>query len=320
MPSELPFDEEFKMIDLGLSTTPAPAVDADLIKDATEASFMADVIEMSQTIPVIVDFWAPWCGPCKTLGPMLEDAVRAVKGAVKMVKVNADECQGLTGQLQIQSLPTVYAFFEGKPVDGFQGAVPQSEISEFVARVVKMGGGETPADTLNDAVEAAEDMLTEGEADDAAQTFSAILGEDPNHAGAYGGLVRSHIAMGDLDQAEAVLNGAPSEISESPELEAAAAQLALARQAADAGPVVELTAAVEADETDHQARFDLALALHANDDAQGAVDQLLELFRRDRDWNEGAAKTQLFTVFDALKPSDPIVLNGRRKLSTLIFA
>jgi putative thioredoxin len=308
------------MIDLGLSTTPAPAVDADLIKDATEASFMADVIEMSQTIPVIVDFWAPWCGPCKTLGPMLEDAVRAVKGAVKMVKVNADECQGLTGQLQIQSLPTVYAFFEGKPVDGFQGAVPQSEISEFVARVVKMGGGETPADTLNDAVEAAEDMLTEGEADDAAQTFSAILGEDPNHAGAYGGLVRSHIAMGDLDQAEAVLNGAPSEISESPELEAAAAQLALARQAADAGPVVELTAAVEADETDHQARFDLALALHANDDAQGAVDQLLELFRRDRDWNEGAAKTQLFTVFDALKPSDPIVLNGRRKLSTLIFA
>jgi putative thioredoxin len=308
------------MIDLGLSTTSAPAVDADLIKDATEASFMADVIEMSQTIPVIVDFWAPWCGPCKTLGPMLEDAVRAVKGAVKMVKVNADECQSLTGQLQIQSLPTVYAFFEGKPVDGFQGAVPQSEISEFVARVVKMGGGETPADTLNDAVEAAEDMLTDGEADDASQTFSAILGEDPNHAGAYGGLVRSHIAMADLDQAEAVLNGAPAEISASPQLEAAAAQLALARQAADAGPVAELTAAVDADETDHQARFDLAQALHANDDAQGAVDQLIELFRRDRDWNEGAAKAQLFTVFDALKPNDPIVLNGRRKLSTLIFA
>jgi len=263
------------MIDLGLSTTSAPAVDADLIKDATEASFMADVIEMSQTIPVIVDFWAPWCGPCKTLGPMLEDAVRAVKGAVKMVKVNADECQSLTGQLQIQSLPTVYAFFEGKPVDGFQGAVPHSEISEFVARVVKLGGGETPADTLNDAVEAAEDMLTDGEADDASQTFSAILGEDPNHAGAYGGLVRSHIAMADLDQAEAVLNGAPAEISASPQLEAAAAQLALARQAADAGPVAELTAAVDADETDHQARFDLAQALHANDDAQGAVDQLI---------------------------------------------
>lgn len=306
------------MIDLGMVA--APVADADLIKDATEATFMADVIEMSNTVPVIVDFWAPWCGPCKTLGPMLEDAVRAVKGAVKMVKVNADECQALTGQLQIQSLPTVYAFFEGKPVDGFQGAVPQSEINEFVARVVKAGGGETPADTLNDAVEVAEDMLTDGEADDAAQTFSAILGEDPNHAGAYGGLVRSHIALGDLDQAEAVLNGAPAEISSSPELEAASAQLELARQAAGAGPVGELTAAVEADENNHQARFDLALALHANDDAEGAVTQLLELFRRDRDWNEGAAKTQLFTVFDAMKANDPIVLNGRRKLSTLIFA
>jgi putative thioredoxin len=306
------------MIDLGMAAS--PAADADLIKDVTEATFMADVIEMSNTVPVIVDFWAPWCGPCKTLGPMLEDAVRAVNGAVKMVKVNADECQALTGQLQIQSLPTVYAFFEGKPVDGFQGAVPQSEINEFVARVVKAGGGETPADTLNDAVEVAEDMLTEGQADDAAQTFSAILGEDPNHAGAYGGLVRSHIALGDLDQAEAVLNGAPAEISSSSELEAASAQLELARQAADAGPVGELTAAVEADENNYQARFDLALALHANDDAEGAVTQLLELFRRDRDWNEGAAKTQLFTVFDALKANDPIVLNGRRKLSTLIFA
>ena len=306
------------MIDLGMAAS--PAADADLIKDATETTFMADVIEMSNTVPVIVDFWAPWCGPCKTLGPMLEDAVRAVKGAVKMVKVNADECQALTGQLKIQSLPTVYAFFEGKPVDGFQGAVPQSEINEFVARVVKAGGGETPADTLNDAVEVAEDMLTDGEADDAAQTFSAILGEDPNHAGAYGGLVRSHIALGDLDQAEAVLNGAPAEISSSPELEAASAQLELARQAADAGPLGELTAAVEADENNHQARFDLALALHANDDAEGAVTQLLELFRRDRDWSEGAAKTQLFTVFDALKANDPIVLNGRRKLSTLIFA
>ena len=220
------------MIDLGMAAS--PAADVDLIKDVTEATFMADVIEMSNTVPVIVDFWAPWCGPCKTLGPMLEDAVRAVNGAVKMVKVNADECQALTGQLKIQSLPTVYAFFEGKPVDGFQGAVPQSEINEFVARVVKAGGGETPADTLNDAVEVAEDMLTEGQADDAAQTFSAILGEDPNHAGAYGGLVRSHIALGDLDQAEAVLNGAPAEISSSPELEAASAQLELARQAADA--------------------------------------------------------------------------------------
>ncbi|MEP6068278.1 MAG: thioredoxin [Paracoccaceae bacterium] len=292
----------------------------DLIKDVSEQDFMAEVIEASMETPVIVDFWAPWCGPCKTLGPMLEDAVKAAKGAVKMAKVNVDEAQGIAGQLRVQSIPTVYAFYKGQPVDGFQGAVPQSEISAFVERAIQSGGGESPADTLNDAVDAAEEMLTEGAAVDAAQTFSAILGEDPNHAGAYGGLVRSHIAMEDLDQAEAVLNGAPAEISDAPELEAAAAQIALARQAADAGPVGDLRAQVAADENDHQARFDLAQALHAADEAEEAVDQLLEIFRRDREWNDGAAKAQLFTIFDALKPTDPIVLDGRRKLSSMIFA
>ncbi|MEO9895164.1 MAG: thioredoxin [Paracoccaceae bacterium] len=292
----------------------------DLIKDVSEQDFMAEVIEASMETPVIVDFWAPWCGPCKTLGPMLEDAVKAAKGAVKMAKINVDEAQGIAGQLRVQSIPTVYAFYKGQPVDGFQGAVPQSEISAFVERAIQSGGGESPADTLNDAVDAAEEMLTEGAAVDAAQTFSAILGEDPNHAGAYGGLVRSHIAMEDLDQAEAVLNGAPAEISDAPELEAAAAQIALARQAADAGPVGDLRAQVAADENDHQARFDLAQALHAADEAEEAVDQLLEIFRRDREWNDGAAKAQLFTIFDALKPTDPIVLDGRRKLSSMIFA
>ena len=297
----------------------SPAPDTDLIKDGSEATFMADVVEASQTTPVIVDFWAPWCGPCKTLGPMLEEAVRAAKGAVKMVKVNVDEAQQIAGQLQIQSIPTVYAFFKGQPVDGFQGALPQSEIKAFVDRVVKAGGGEAPGDALADAVEAAEDMLADGAAADAAQTFAAILGEDDKHAGAYGGLVRAHIAMDDLDQAEAFLNGAPIEISKAPELEAAFAQLQLARQAADAGPVAELSATVEAEPDNHQARFDLAQALYANGDAAGAVDHLLELFRKDREWNEGAAKTQLFTIFDALKPNDPVVLNGRRKLSSMIF-
>lgn len=292
----------------------------DMIKDTDEASFMQDVVEASQTTPIIVDFWAPWCGPCKTLGPQLEEAVRAAKGAVKMVKVNIDEAQMIAGQLQIQSIPTVYAFYKGQPIDGFQGAVPPSEMKDFIDRVVKASGGEVPDDGLADAIEAAEEMLTEGAAADAAQTFAAILGEDPMNAPAYAGMVRAHIAMGELDQAEALLNGAPIEISNAPELEAAHAQLLLARQAADAGPVAELTAAVEADPADLQARFDLALALQANEDSQGAVDQLLELFRRDRDWNEGAAKTQLFTLFDALKPTDPIVLNGRRKLSSLIFA
>lgn len=306
------------MMDLNLSAAATPA--DDLIKDATEATFMADVVEASQTTPIIVDFWAPWCGPCKTLGPQLEAAVTAAKGAVKMVKINVDEAQAIAGQLQIKTVPTVYAFWQGQPIDGFQGAVPQSEIIEFVDRVVKASGGEAAGDTLNDAVEAAEEMLTEGQAEDAAQTFSAILGEDPHHAAAYAGMVRAHIAMDDLDQAEGLLNGAPIEISTAPELEAVHAQLALARQAADAGPVAELTAAVEANGDDHQARLDLAQALYANDDAQGAVDQLLELFKRDREWNEGAAKTQLFTIFDALKPNDPVALNGRRKLSSLIFA
>lgn len=304
-------------MDLNLGA--APAAD-DLIKDTTEATFMADVVEMSQTIPVIVDFWAPWCGPCKTLGPQLEAAVKAAKGAVKMVKVDIDQAQSIAGQLQIQTVPTVYAFFKGQPIDGFQGALPASEITDFVDRVIKASGGEAPGDGLADAVAAAEDMLTEGEAADAAQTFSAVLGENPQHAGAYGGLVRAHIALGELDQAEAVLNGAPAEISKSPELEAAFAQLELARQAEGAGPLDDLMAAVAANPDDAQAQFDLALAMHANGDFQGAVDALLELFRKDREWNEGAAKTQLFTIFEALKPNDPVVLNGRRKLSSMIFA
>lgn len=305
---------------MDLNLSPAPAADADLIKDTSEATFMADVVEASQTVPIIVDFWAPWCGPCKTLGPMLEDAVRAAKGTVKMVKINVDEAQQIAGQLQIQSIPTVYAFFKGQPVDGFTGAQPQSEVKAFVDRVAKAGGGQAPGEQLSEAVAAAEDMLTEGMGQDAADTFAAILGEDPNHAGAYGGLVRAYIALDQLDQAEAHLNGAPIEISKSPELEAAHAQLLLARQAADAGPVAELQAEVEANPENLQARFDLALALQAHGDTQAAVDQLLALFTKDREWNDGAAKTQLFTIFEALKANDPIALNGRRKLSSMIFA
>lgn len=305
---------------MDLNLSPAPAADADLIKDTTEATFMADVVEASQTVPIIVDFWAPWCGPCKTLGPMLEDAVRAAKGAVKMVKINVDEAQQIAGQLQIQSIPTVYAFFKGQPVDGFAGAQPQSEVKAFVDRVTKAGGGQAPGEQLSEAVAAAEDMLSEGAAQDAAATFAAILGEDPNHAGAYGGLVRAYIALDQLDQAEAHLNGAPIEISKSPELEAAHAQLLLARQAADAGPVAELQAEVDANPGNLQARFDLALALQAHGETQAAVDHLLTLFAKDREWNDGAAKTQLFTIFEALKANDPIALNGRRKLSSMIFA
>lgn len=306
------------MLELGTGNNAAPA--GDLIKDATEATFMTDVVEASKEQPVIVDFWAPWCGPCKTLGPMLEEAVKAAAGAVRMVKVNVDEAQNIAGQLQIQSIPTVYAFYNGQPIDGFQGALPGSEIKAFIDKVVQAAGGEAPGEGLAEAVSAAEEMLADGAAVDAAQTFAAILEQDPQNAAAFGGMARSHIALGDIEQAEAILNGAPAEISDAQEIEAARAQIDLARQAADAGPLSDLAAAVEAEPDNLQARFDLALALHANGEVEQAVEQLLTLFGKDREWNEGAAKAQLFTIFDALQPNDPIVLNGRRRLSSMIFA
>lgn len=303
-------------MELNLNAGPA---DADVIRDVTEQTFMQEVVEASMTTPVIVDFWAPWCGPCKTLGPMLEDAVRKAKGAVIMAKVNVDQAQMIAGQLQIQSIPTVYAFHKGQPIDGFQGALPQSEIAAFVDRVIKAAGGDASGG-LDEALAAAEEMLETGAVVDAAQTFAAILGEDPGNAVAYAGMARAQIALGDLEQAEAILNGAPVEISKDHAIESAFAQLDLARKAADAGPVADLTAAVEADPDDHAARFKLAQALYAYGDGQAAVDHLLEIFRRDREWNDGAAKTELFTIFDALKPNDPVVLNGRRRLSSMIFA
>jgi putative thioredoxin len=293
-----------------------PQADANLIKDATEATFMADVIEASREVPVIVDFWATWCGPCKTLGPMLEAAVTAAKGKVRMVKVDVDQNQRIAAQLRIQSIPTVYAFWQGQPVDGFQGAVPGSELKAFIDRVSALAGD----GGLADAIQAAEDMLAEGAAVDAAETFAAILGEEPENAAAYGGLIRAHLALNNLDQAEGLIAAAPEKVAKSKELDAARAQLELARQAANAGPEADLRAAVDANPNDHQARYDLAAALLAAGNPKEAVDQLLELFRRDREWNDGAAKAQLFTIFEALKPQDPVVLAGRRKLSSMIFA
>ena len=297
-------------------TAEATKAPIDLIKEGSEATFMVDVIEASQTVPVIVDFWAPWCGPCKTLGPALEAAVTAAKGKVRMVKIDVDRAPGLSQQLRIQSIPTVYAFFQGKPVDGFQGAIPGSEIKKFVDKLVELGGDDGG---LADALLAAEEMLTEGAHADAAETFAAILAEEPENAAAYGGLIRSYLAMDDLDKAQELADAAPAKIAGSTEVIAARAQIELARQAAQAGPEDVLRAAVARDPQDRQAQFDLAVALHASGKVEEAVTMLLDLFKLDRDWNDGAAKAQLFTIFGALKPQDPIVLAGRRRLSSMIF-
>jgi putative thioredoxin len=236
-----------------------------------------------------------------------------------MAKINVDENQAIAGQLQVQSIPTVFAFSNGQPVDGFQGAVSASEIKAFIDRVVAANGGEVESG-LDSAITSAEQMFSEGEFEAAIETFSAILEEDANNLKSYIGLIKCHIAAGDLDQAEAILNGAPLEISESPEIESVHAQIELAKQARDAGPINDLVSLIEKKPGDHDARFKLAQALHGAGQIEDAVDQLLELFKRDREWNDGAAKSQLFIIFEALEPNNAIVLNGRRKLSSLIFA
>jgi putative thioredoxin len=289
----------------------------DLIKDGTDQTFMTDVIEASREAAVIVDFWAPWCGPCKQLTPALEKAVSEAKGKVRLVKIDVDRNPAIAGQLRVQSIPAVFGFVDGQPVDGFMGAQTPAQIKAFVDRLIAMGG---PDAGLEQALEMAETMLAEGAVADAAQTFAAILAEDEGNLAAISGLARAHLALGDIDQAKGILALAPKGKEGDALITAARAQIELAEATAGAGEADTLAAAVARDPQDHQARFDLALAQIAKGDADGAIDTLLELFRRDREWNEGAAKTQLFKLFDSLGPKSETATKGRRRLSSMIFA
>ncbi len=290
----------------------------DLIKDISQTEFEADVIEASKELPIIVDFWAPWCGPCKSLGPALEAAVQKAGGKVKMVKINVDENQALSGQLQIKSIPTVYAFKDGKPMDGFQGAQGPAEIAAFIDRITMDEDDDQVG--LDEANEAAELMLDSGAPHDAAETFTAIIGEDEGNIRALAGLMRSYLALGELPRAREVLALVPEAAASDAKITAAVAEIELAEAGAETGEEAELEAAVAADPDNHQARFDLATALAAKSDKEAAIDHLLELFKRDREWNEGAAKTQLIKILDALGPQSELAQKGRRKLTSIIFA
>ncbi|MDP7666426.1 MAG: thioredoxin [Rhodospirillales bacterium] len=288
----------------------------ELIKDATVESFTADVIEKSVEVPVIVDFWAPWCGPCKQLGPTLEKLVRQAGGLVRLVKVNIDENQALATQMRIQSIPAVFAFQGGRPVDGFIGAQPESQIKSFVDRL--LGGAKPP---LEQALDAARQTLEAGDHPAATALYSEILNHEPGHASATAGLLRCLVASGDLDGARHFADAFTAALRADTEIAAALSALELAEAGeASTGSTAEFQRRVEADANDHAARFDLAMALYGDADDEAAIETLLELLRRDRAWNDEAARKQLIKIFDSLGATHPHTLAGRKGLSSILFS
>ena len=289
-----------------------------LIKDVNEDTFMDDVIEASKSSPIVVDFWAPWCGPCKTLGPALEAEVKATNGKIKMVKVDIDQNQNLANQMRIQSIPAVFAFVDGQPIDGFMGAKAPSELKVFVEKLLEKVTDDEG--DLSEAIAVADEMLEAAEFDDAAETFEAILGEDPNSSLAFVGLFKSKMGAKKLNDAKKMLEEIPDTLKNKPEILALQAQIELTNQAEGIGELNDLRKLLSTDVDNHQVRFDLALALFTKGETSEAIQELLTIFRVDQDWNDDAARQQLFKFFDILGGEDPITLSGRRQLASMLFA
>jgi putative thioredoxin len=298
-----------------LQTGEAPAPNG-LVKDTTTQTFVKDVIEESKRQPVLVDFWAEWCGPCKQLGPVLEKVVRAAKGKVKLVKMDIDKHPSIPGQLGIQSIPAVFAFVNGQPIDGFLGALPESQVTAFIERVTKdrIGGEE------KDLLKTADDALANGDAAGAAELYAGVLAQDSSNVAALAGLARSYVRTGALEQAKQTLALVPEAKRNDAAVAAARASLEVAEQAQAVGPIAELEQKVAANPLDHQARFDLAVALNSKGRRQEAVDNLIEIVKRDRKWNDDGARKQLVQFFEAWGPADEATVDGRKRLSSVLFA
>ena len=295
-----------------------PNVEENHVKDVNEETFMDDVIEASKTSPIVVDFWAPWCGPCKTLGPALEAEVKATNGKIKMVKIDIDQNQNLASQMRIQSIPAVFAFVDGQPIDGFMGAKAPSELKSFIDKLLEKVTDDDG--DLSEAIAVANEMLKAKEFNDAAETFEAILGEDPENALAFVGLFNARMGAKKINDAKTMLEEIPDALKNKAEILALQAQIDLSNQAEGVGEINGVRSTLTNDEDNQQARFDLALALFTKGETSEAIQELLTIFRVDQEWNDDAARQQLFKFFDILGSENPITLSGRRQLASMLFA